>query len=681
MININKNKIPLKLLFLGVTGIVIVIVTLAAVGISVTLFSGYVDKASVRNAGIGVEGLRSSVETMRDVALRYAYLMAEHPALADAVASKDRAAVLAAATPLAKAAGVDFVTVTDETGKVIARTHAPDKFGDSVLNQENVVSALRGTPLAALEPGTVVRLSARAGVPVRGRDGRVAGAVTTGYSVTTDAVVDAIKARYHTDATIFQGDERAASTIEKDGKRAVGTKASPEVVEKVLVRGQDYQGQIDIFGVPYFVTYKPIPGPSGKPVGMYFSGEKLDRAHAARNMIILYTVAASILVLLLGMAILLVMTKRVVAPIDRVIEILSRVHDGDLTATREDLGIAAIREIAAMEDAISGLIDGQRNILQSFGDESEESLRRAHALSSDAKEMSSAMHDVDAMMNRVSELSEENRCALESASMGIGEISAGAASAASSAAAGAEATSRTTDGSRLAVERMDDLIAMIRQVGEKSGKTTSNMNSVAESVDSISQFIGTITGIADQTNLLALNAAIEAARAGEAGRGFAVVAEEVRKLAEESNKAAHEVQAIIADLRKSTETSIVSMREVDSIVETTVAGSQEAQQRLNETLQEIAQINDVMQNAAALAEEQAAASQELEEGIRTVSSATNAVFDAVSGVRKDFARSSEASDRVDTAAAEMRSEADRLLQSLRRFRLGTDESGLVPKRQ
>ena len=65
--------------------------------------------------------------------------------------------------------------------------------------------------------------------------------------------------------------------------------------------------------------------------------------------------------------------------------------------------------------------------------------------------------------------------------------------------------------------------------------------SLAEKSEEIGAIVGTITGIADQTNLLALNAAIEAARAGEQGRGFAVVAEEVRKLAEESQKAAGEI--------------------------------------------------------------------------------------------------------------------------------------------
>ncbi len=669
MKKIPGKKVSLRTLFIGITCCVILAVTCVSVGVSVFFFSKYVDESSVRSAEIGVDGLKNAVETMLDNALRYSQLFADHPAFALAVASKDRAAVLAVAAPMAKAVGVDTVSVADETGKVIARVHAPETFGDSIASQANVASALKGTPLPALEKGTVVRFSARAGAPVKTLDGRIVGVVSLGYNVTKDAVVDAIKSRFHTEATIFQGDERVASTIILgNGKRAVGTKASPAVVDTVLVKGQIYRGQADILGTPYFVTYKPLPGPDGKPAGMYFSGEKLDRAHAARNRIVLYVGVTAAVVLILGMIVLMIVTKRIVAPIDRVIGILGRVHGGDLTMNRNDLGESGIREIAAMEDAISDLIDGQRGILRSFGKESEESLRRAKSLSDDSGEMAAAMRDVEMLMMQVSKLSAENRSALEAAQMGVREISASAGNAASSAASGAESTSRTTEGSRCAVDRMDSLISMIREVGKKSGETTQSMNKVSESVERISEFIGTITGIADQTNLLALNAAIEAARAGETGRGFAVVAEEVRKLAEESNRAAGEVRNIIASLQTSTGASIASMKEVDAIVESTVSGSQETQHRLRDTLNEIALINDVMQNTAAVSEEQAAASQELADGITNVASATDAVCKAVSDVEKDFVRSSKASERVAEAAADTRQEAEKLLGSMKRYR-------------
>ncbi|HKG96090.1 MAG TPA: methyl-accepting chemotaxis protein [Gemmatimonadaceae bacterium] len=88
-----------------------------------------------------------------------------------------------------------------------------------------------------------------------------------------------------------------------------------------------------------------------------------------------------------------------------------------------------------------------------------------------------------------------------------------------------------------------DLLAGIKDTVETASVEAAALDAAAADIN---KFVTDVTRIAEQTNLLALNAAIEAARAGKAGRGFAVVAEEVRKLAEQSERAAYDVVRMTA---------------------------------------------------------------------------------------------------------------------------------------
>lgn len=123
-------------------------------------------------------------------------------------------------------------------------------------------------------------------------------------------------------------------------------------------------------------------------------------------------------------------------------------------------------------------------------------------------------------------------------------------------------------------EKNEEGLRAILELEERLGDSTKTSIIVGKSVGnlanrstSIGSIVETISDIAEQTNLLALNAAIEAARAGESGKGFAVVAQEVRKLAEQSSKAAHEIQDILNEIVTEVNNTNEIMEDASTIVE------------------------------------------------------------------------------------------------------------------
>jgi methyl-accepting chemotaxis protein len=163
-------------------------------------------------------------------------------------------------------------------------------------------------------------------------------------------------------------------------------------------------------------------------------------------------------------------------------------------------------------------------------------------------------------------------------------------------------------------------IDRIKILAEAINGSADRIQTLGQRSDQIGAIISVIRDIADQTNLLALNAAIEAARAGEQGRGFAVVADEVRKLAERTTKATHEIGNTIQSIQLDTAQAVEAMKTGTQNAASGQTMVQTAGNHLQEIVQAVRTVADMVQQIAQAIEEQSSSAQHIAENIGAAAS-------------------------------------------------------------
>jgi methyl-accepting chemotaxis protein len=335
-------------------------------------------------------------------------------------------------------------------------------------------------------------------------------------------------------------------------------------------------------------------------------------------------------------------------------------HEIEITSN-DEMGDLAIT-LTNMKNDIKNIIINIRDAALTFGSTAQELAASSEELSATTEQVSSKTqliakgasdqaHEVESMSRELIRLSQTT----EDIALTVGEVK--------------DFSEKTDEMARGGRDMANDALAKLEVVKAKLGESAAAVKGLGVKSSKISSIVDVITSIADQTNLLALNAAIEAARAGEQGRGFAVVASEVRNLAEESKKAAEQIDSLIKEISEDT----------NQAVKYTEIGTAEAAEGIEITTKALHSLEKISQAVSESAERIKGITSIVDSQKTNTDNVVNAM-DKVASIVEDNLNSTEESaaatqqqtasmEELTSATQELAHLANRLQESVSRFKV------------
>lgn len=450
--------------------------------------------------------------------------------------------------------------------------------------------------------------------------------------------------------TIYRGSELYLTTSSiapgvRDAftPRLVGT-IGQTVLDPALGGGRLLYGDDIVFGSKQHFGIEPLRDATNTPIGAVMVSTPYAALGETGDQIVLNIIVISIMVTIIIAFLASYFTKRLMAPLGDLREVMDRLSLGESAEKiphkerQDELGAMA-RTLAGFHEAQSDreLLQQQREHDQELTKQRSEHIvgladefdtRARHVLLG----VSDASTELQATADTMAQSAERSREQINS----VAESASAAASNVQTVAAAAEELSSSISE---ITRQVTQATTITKQAVAESEANSVTIESLRTAVTKIGEVAALISAIAEQTNLLALNATIEAARAGEAGKGFAVVASEVKSLAGQTAQATEEITTQITAIQDATRNAVKANEKIAQI---------------------ITQIDDIATGIAAAVEEQGASTVEIARSAHEASSSTTDVTTHVNGVIQGINENSHSANDLNSAASRLAIDAEGL---------------------
>ena len=345
------------------------------------------------------------------------------------------------------------------------------------------------------------------------------------------------------------------------------------------------------------------------------SEEKHHDSMSIYNNTIKLVVVFSIAALVLSIALTVIISSSILTPLKKSINFAKNLANGDLT---NNLSLKSNDELGILTNALNNTGEKLKDIVSKIKNASLEinsgSEQLAYAMENTnqstnkiGEKIINVTDNIEKIANYVGDVYENGK----SISLSAGKVSELAEDAKNNSIAFRNHANKGKESVDITVSAMNDIESATKEVKN----TISDLDILSNKIGDVTSMI---SNIASQTNMLALNAAIEAARAGEQGKGFSVVAEEVRKLAEESDSAARNIEKMLSDIKAKTDIAVKNILLTETKVNEGTSVANDTENQINLIIENMNTLIGSIEEISTQAHSQAISTESISENMNNI---------------------------------------------------------------